>query len=160
MGYRFWWLRQSRCSSLDSVLVRWNTPAATSAISSDHLLSSPHPLLDLTTMQKEKFLSSQETTETLRQQQKLEDSSSNDDEGKSVDSPRTFYSSHSILRSLPSPVFSPLSPLMKSMRMYSILRRIWPLQRRHFWTIVAWDIWDIARYVILFYLLLILAALL
>lgn len=164
MGYRFWWLRQSRRCSSDSVFMGWNTTVATSAMSSDRFSSQPHPLLGSTTVQDEKHFPTQEATEALRQQQKLGvSSSSNDGERKSVDSPRTFSSSHSISRSLPSPVFSPsspLSPLLSNMRIDSILRRIWPLRRGHFWTIVAWDLWDIVRYVIPFYLLLILAALL
>lgn len=162
IGYQFWWLRQSRRCSSDSVFVR-NETVATSAMSSNRFSGPPHPLLGSTTTQEEKHFSTQEVTEALRQQQKLEASSaSNDNEGRSVDSPRTFSSSHSISRSPLSPVFSPsstLSPLMNYMKIHSILRRIWPLQRGHFWTIVAWDLWEIVRYVIPFYFLLILAAL-
>ncbi|KAF9549540.1 hypothetical protein EC957_003492 [Mortierella hygrophila] len=165
VGYRFLWLKKNRRFCSDSMLVRWNPTVVTNAMSSNCVSSSPHPL-QVSTLQ-EQLCSPQETAaETFCQQQKSTASHSfRDDEGKSIESPRTSSFSHSNTKSpllplLLSPL-SPLSPLMNSMKRHRVWRRIfWPLQRRHFWVIVAWDTWDIVRYVIPFYLLLIFTPLL
>ncbi|KAF8946764.1 hypothetical protein BGZ47_011427 [Haplosporangium gracile] len=166
MSYRFWWLKRSRYFCSDSVLMRRNSTVVSSEMSSNRFSSSPHPLQDLTAQEKT-FSTQEATAETLWQQRKSETSrTSCDDEAESVDSPRTLFSfSHSSTKSLPSPLLfsplSPLSPLMDSMKRHQNWRRIlWPLQRKHFWMMVAWDVWVIIRYVIPLYFLLILAAML
>ncbi|KAF9141974.1 hypothetical protein BGX30_003665 [Mortierella sp. GBA39] len=160
VGYRFLWLKQNQRFYSDSMLVRWNPTVVTNAMSSNCVSCSPHPLQD-STLQEQLCSPQEAAAETVWQQQKSTASHSFcDDEGKSVESPRTSSFSHSNTKSPLSPLLlsplSPLSPLMDSMKRSRIWQRIfWPLQRRHFWVIVAWDTWDIVRYVIPFYLLLI-----